>query len=125
MISRNDCIRESAYFIWLGRGCPNGCDIEIWDEACRLYDLADMMGRASGRELAKRPDVKALAHGRPVPKKARTPWAPKAAPAKAPARKKPAAKKAAKIIPIAGARAKAMASAVPKTKTKIKVAARK
>ena len=39
MTSKHDYIQEAAYFIWLNRGRPEGQDLEIWNEATKLYEL--------------------------------------------------------------------------------------
>ena len=39
MTSKHDYIQEAAYFIWLNRGKPEGQDLEIWDEATKIYEL--------------------------------------------------------------------------------------
>ena len=39
MTTKNQYIQESAYYIWLNRGKPEGQDVEIWNEAVKIYEL--------------------------------------------------------------------------------------
>ena len=32
-MSKEDKIREAAYFVWLNNGCPEGAEIQCWLEA--------------------------------------------------------------------------------------------
>lgn len=136
MTSKHDYIQEAAYFIWLNRGKPEGQDLEIWDEATKIYELthATISTVKSVKPVAKKTVKKAT-------KKVAKKVAPKAekkevkkttvkkvATKKAPAKKavKPVAKKVevAKIIPMVKKEV-ATKKSTPKTKIKIVVGGKK
>ena len=52
MTSKHDYIQEAAYFIWLNRGKPEGQDLEIWDEATKIYELTQQVLRPSVKKVS-------------------------------------------------------------------------
>jgi hypothetical protein len=38
-------IQDAAYYIWLNRGRPEGCDFDIWQEAEQYYWRKKIRGR--------------------------------------------------------------------------------
>ena len=88
MTSKHDYIKEAAYFIWLNRGKPEGQDLEIWDEATKIYELT--------QEVLK-PVAKKTAPAKKVVSKKTTKKTVKAAAAKVAPKKATVAKKVAKI----------------------------
>ena len=132
MTSKHDYIQEAAYFIWLNRGKPEGQDLEIWDEATKIYELthATISTVKSVKPVAKKAVKKAT---KKVAKKAEKKEVKKAtvkkvATKKVPSKKavKPVAKKVevAKIIPMVKKEV-ATKKSTPKTKIKIVVGGKK
>jgi cobalamin biosynthesis Mg chelatase CobN len=135
MTNKQEYIQTAAYYIWLEDGCPDGRDVEIWNEAARRYELAHMKPVCTKKECgpvmlkrvsvivsspAARQATKADAEAafgvnkKPAAKKAAKPVA-KKSPAKKAAAKKPAVKKAVKPAPKKTAAPKAPAKkAAPK-----------
>lgn len=96
MTTKNQYIQESAYYIWLNRGKPEGQDVEIWNEAVKIYELTHsvMEPIAKAASVAKKSSVKKVSA-----KKAESKTAKKASTKKVVAKKtetKPAPKAAAK-----------------------------
>jgi hypothetical protein len=106
MTDKKEYIQTAAYYIWLDEGCPDGRDIEIWNEAARRYELAHMRPVCTKKEC-KEPAARSAVFivSRPAARKetradARAAFGVKKKPAKKPAAK-PAAKKAAVKKPAA------------------------
>ena len=61
MTSKHDYIKEAAYFIWLNRGKPEGQDLEIWDEATKIYELTqEVLKPVAKKSVAKKSTKKAI-----------------------------------------------------------------
>ena len=149
MTSKQDYIKEAAYFIWLNRGKPEGQDLEIWDEATKIYELTQEVLRPISKKektVAKKAPAKKTSakKAKKTAKAVATKKAPakkvavkkpvaKKAPAKKTVTKKPVAKKApakkavevAKIIPMVKKGTPAKKAAAPKTKIKIVIGKKK
>ena len=125
MTSKHDYIKEAAYFIWLNRGKPEGQDLEIWDEATKIYELTQEVLKpvakktAPAKKVVAKKSIKVAV--KPVAKKAVKKVAPKKAEVK------PTAKtvQIAKIIPMVKKETPAKKATAPKTKIKIVVGRKK
>jgi hypothetical protein len=52
MTDKHEYIRTAAYYIWMDEGCPDGHDVEIWNEAARRYELAHMKPVCTKKDCA-------------------------------------------------------------------------
>jgi hypothetical protein len=56
-------IQKAAYYLWQQKGCPDGCDLEIWLEAReRLRHQAPAPAAAGGPAKVKAPKAPAAIH---------------------------------------------------------------
>ena len=121
MTSKHDYIQEAAYFIWLNRGRPEGQDLEIWNEATKLYELTQKIitpsfKKAPAKKVAKKAAPKKVKAVAPVVKKEeKKPVAKKVASSKKSVAKKTSAKPVVKKVAVKKAPAKKVAK---KTTTK-------